>query len=547
LAVVQFEKKHLERMIGRKLTDSDYKERIPLFGCPLEKLDAANVHFEVSPNRPDMFSIEGFARAIRSFLSGKPKLTKYKVSKGKIQLKIDSSVQQVRPYVTCAVVRRVKITDDLISSLMQVQEKLHDTLGRKRKKVAIGIHDLKRVTPPFTYKAVGPDSIRFLPLDMKKEMTLREILKKHPKGIEYANVIESARKWPIIVDRKNRVLSFPPIINGELTRVTEKTKDLFIDVTGTDERAINQALNILATSFADRGCKIESVRLALTASKKTYTPNLDSWKMKVDANYVNKILGLDLDKIKIKKLLEKMDVGFDGRSAIIPAYRADVMHPIDIAEDVAIAYGYDRFTPTVPPVATNALPLEKNDYYYTVKQLMTGLGLQEVVCLTLSNVEDEFDKMNAPRQPVAETLNAVTPECNICRRDILPSLMDVLAHNQHQEYPQKIFEVGDVIVLDIKEETGAKNVKKLACAIADTKVSYAQISSVLSSFMENLGVRYELQPVEHPSFIEGRVANVIVKSKVVGIIGEIQPKALNNWKLEMPVATLEIDLDALRV
>ncbi|MFH1623136.1 MAG: phenylalanine--tRNA ligase subunit beta, partial [Candidatus Aenigmatarchaeota archaeon] len=361
MAVVQFEKRALEAMVGRKLSEADYKERIPLFGCPLDKMENSTVHYEVSPNRPDMFSIEGFGRAVRRFIApGRQKLSNYKAAPGKIMLKVDPSVQQVRPYITCAAVRNVKITDDFVASLMQVQEKLHETLGRKRKKVAIGIHDLGRVKPPFTYKAVAPDSLKFLPLDMGREMTLRAILEEHPKGIAYAPVIASAKRWPVIVDRHGSVLSFPPIINGELTRVTSRTKDIFIDVTGTDERAINQALNILATSFADRGCRIEAVQV-VAGGRRRSTPDLSTWKMKTDVSYVSRILGIKLDKKQMAALLEKMDVGFDGTNAIIPPYRTDVMHPIDIAEDVAIAYGYDKFEPTVPKVPTIAQPLEKHD------------------------------------------------------------------------------------------------------------------------------------------------------------------------------------------
>jgi len=545
MAVVQFEKRALEAMVGRRLSDADYRERIPLFGCPLEKSDATSVHYEVSPNRPDMFSIEGFARAVRRFTAGgSQKLSDYKASAAKITLTVDPSVKEVRPYIACAVVRNVKITDDLIASLMQVQEKLHETLGRKRKKVAIGIHDLSKVQPPFTYKAVAPDALKFLPLDMKKEMTLREILKLHPKGQAYARVIESAKRWPVIVDKRGRVLSFPPIINGELTRVTERTKELFVDVTGTDERAINQALNILATSFADRGCKVEAVKL-VSGGKTKSTPDLSAWKMKTDVNYVNKILGLELDKKQMAALLGKMDVGFDGASAIVPPYRTDVMHQMDIAEDVAIAYGYDKFEPEVPDVATIAQPLEKHERLYGVKQVMAGIGMQEVICLTLSNAEDEFDRMAAPRLPVAETRNAVTPECDICRRDVLPSLMDVLANNQHHEYPQRIFEAGDVVVLDAASETGARNVKKLAAAIAGTRASYADIAPVLASFMESAGVKYELRAAKNPTFIEGRVAEIIVKGSAIGVIGEIAPKVLNNWKIEMPVAAFELDLESV--
>jgi len=543
MAIVQFEKRALEAIVGRRLGEADYKERIPLFGCPLDKMENSTVHYEVSPNRPDMFSIEGFGRAVRRFVApGKQKLSNYKTEKAKLTLKVDPSVQQVRPHITCAVVRNVKITDDLVASLMQVQEKLHETLGRKRKKVAIGIHDLGKVQPPFAYKAVAPDSIKFIPLDIGRELTLREVLEQHPKGRAYASIIEHSKKWPVIVDKKDRVLSFPPIINGELTRVTGRTKDIFIDVTGTDERVISQALNILATSFADRGCRIEAVSV-VEAGRRKATPDLSAWKMKADVSYVNRMLGLKLDKKQMAALLEKMDVGFDGTNAIIPPYRTDVMHPMDVAEDVAIAYGYDRFEPTVPKVPTIAQPLEKHERLYAIKQIMAGIGFQEVVCLTLSNAEDEFDRMNAPRKPVAETLNAVTPECDICRRELLPSLMDVLANNQHYEYPQRVFEAGDVIILDPAYETGARNVKKLAAAIADTRVSYEDIASTLASFMESAGIEYELRPTKHPSFIEGRAAEIIVKGSAVGIIGEIAPKVLVNWKMEMPVAAFELDIE----
>lgn len=544
MAVLEFDKGHLNTLVGRKLTNDDYISRIPLFGCPLEKMDGETVYFEVEPNRPDMLSIEGFARAVRNNLARSPKLTNYKVVKGKNVIKVDPSVKSVRPKITCAIVRNVKITDDLIASLMQVQEKLHDTLGRKRKKVAIGIHDMKKIEGPFTYKGVKPDEKKFVPLDYAVELTTGQILKEHPKGIDYANTLEAQARHPIIVDKNDNVLSFPPIINGELTRVTEKTTDFFIDVTGTDDIAIDQALNILCTSFADRGFKIESVTI-LDGRKKKVTPNLERWEIKVDVDYVNRILGLGLKKDEIVKLLKKMDIGYDGKRATVPPYRTDVMHQIDIVEDVAIAYGYENFEPGVPNVATVGRPLEKNDNYYLIKEMTVGLGFQEVITLTLSNHIDEFDKMNVERQPVAETLNSVTPECNIFRRELLPSIMDVLANNRHYEYPQEIFEVGDTVILDKDAETGAKNVKRLAMAIADTKVSYEQMSSKLDALMRNIGVKYKLVKKDHHSYIKGRSAAVEVGNKEIGIIGEISPKVLSNWNIEMPVVALDINIDRI--
>lgn len=544
MAVLEFEKGPLNNMVGRKLTNEDYMTRIPYFGCPLEKMEEDIIHYEVSPNRPDLLSIEGFGRAIGNFISSSPKITKYNAKKGRIILKVDPTVKKVRPNITCAVVRKVKITDDLIKSLMQVQEKLHDTLGRKRKKVAIGVHDMKKVEPPFTYKGVTPNEIKFVPLDFAVEMTPGQVLKEHPKGVEYAHIVEKYSHYPIIVDKHNHVLSLPPIINGELTRVTDNTTDLFIDVTGTDDIAINQALNILVTSFADRGFEVETVTI-VEGRKKIQTPNLNRWKIKVNVGYVNKILGFDLSKTQIKNLLKKMDIEFDGRYATIPPYRADIMHQMDIVEDVAIAYGYENFKPGVPNVATVGRPLEKNDNYYLIKEMVVGLGFQEVITLTLSNHKDEFDKMNIEHQPIAETLNSVTPECNIFRRELLPSLMDVLANNRHYEYPQRIFELGDTVLLDEKSETGARNVKRLALATADTRISYEQLSSKLDALMRNIGVKYNLAKKDHPSYIKGRSASIKSDDKEIGMIGEIAPEVLANWGIEMPVVAFEITLDML--
>jgi len=540
MAVVEFEKKYLENLIGKKLSKRDYEEKIPLFGCPFEGMDETTVHFEVEPNRPDLLSIEGFSRSVSRFLDKNPDLSSYKADDAEVKVRVEKSVKKVRPEIVCAVVRNVEISEDLIASLMQVQEKLHDTLGRKRKKVAIGIHDISKVVPPFTYKGVKPEGIKFVPLDMDRSITPKEILEIHPKGISYASILENFETYPVIVDSKGDVVSFPPMINGELTRVTSNTKELFIDVTGTDIIAINQALNILVTSFADRGFKIEKVEIV--DGKKKYTPDLDRWEMKTDVSYINKILGLELDKKEIKRLLKKMDVGYDGKKANIPPYRTDIMHPIDIVEEVAISYGYENFKPTVPKVPTIGKPLEKNDFYETVKTIMIGFGFQEVINLTLSNEEDEFLKMNLEPSPVAETLNSVTPECNIFRRNVLPSLIDVISKNQHYEYPQKIFEVGDAVVLDEKGETGTRNKKFLSAVIADVKTSYEDLSSVVDGVMSNLGMKYELKAEEHPSFIKGRSARIVTKQGRIGIIGEINPEVLEKWNIGVPVVGFEIDI-----
>ena len=239
-------------LLGRKISPEDIRDSISMLGVDVECIDKEKIVMEVFPNRPDMLGIEGFARGLRGVMDIETGLPEYETSDSGITLYVEPSVKEVRPYISAGVVKNVSLTEERLISLMNIQEKLHITHGRNRKKVAIGVHDLSKVTPPFVYKAVSSKEISFVPLDTDVRMNLAEILEKHPKGAAYASILKDFRKYPIILDRKNEVLSFPPIINGELTRLSENTKDVFIEVTGTDQRAVNQAMNILATSLLDR-------------------------------------------------------------------------------------------------------------------------------------------------------------------------------------------------------------------------------------------------------------------------------------------------------
>ncbi len=538
MAVVEFALKDLEKLAGKKIT-KEHLEKLSMLGSPLEKLEKDKVFYEIFPNRPDMLSAEGFMRAARTFLGFSRGLVIYKTQSSGVKLRVEKSVSEVRPYIAAAVVRNTKLTHDVIASLIQVQEKLHDTMGRKRKKVAIGIHDLDKIKSPFTYKAVMPNSIKFVPLGKKEKMSLTEIGKKHDKG-EYVKILKGSKRWPVILDKNNNVISFPPVINGELTRVTEKTKNLFIDITGLHEGAVNNALNIIVTSLAERGFKIETVDI-----NKKKTPNLNPRKILVNLGYLNKLLDLDLSKNEFVETIGRMGLGFDGKYVLVPCYRADVMHEIDIIEDAAIGRGYDRFEPRVPKVPTIAERNDIEEFSEFVRTLIIGMGFQETVGMILTNEIDEFEKMMVKKEEVCETLNPVSVECTICRKNLLPSLMDVLGQNLHREYTQKIFEIGYVVVPDKESETGSQDLLKMAAIISDSKVSYEDISSVLDSLLRQLGLSYMFSQTKHPSFIEGRAAEIIIENENFGFIGEIHPQVLNNWKLEKPSVAFELDLQKI--
>ncbi len=541
MAVVEFSVSDLENLVGRKLTKDELSEKIPMMGFPLEKLENGKAFFEVFPNRPDMLSVEGFARSIRNFL-GIGKDPAYNFKKGSIKLVVDKSVKQVRPYAVAAAVRNIRLTDELLISLMQVQEKLHDTLGRKRRKVAIGIHDLGKVKPPFVYKAVPPAEISFVPLDMNKKLSLAEICKVHPKGVKYAHILSSYDKWPVIIDKRGEVLSFPPIINGDLTRVTENTKSIFIDVTGTDLKAVNQALNILTALFHERGCHVEKV--IIVDDRKMLTPDTSPMIIKLDINYASRLLGVQLSTPKARKLLSMMGISL-GKNADVPYYRTDILHQMDLVEELAIAYGYHNFNPELPSIATIACRDESAEISGYVREAMIGQGFQETVGMVLTNEEDEFTKMNRPKEEVCETANPLSVECTICRKNIIPSLLRVLAQNKNREYPQKIFEIGFVVILSQSSETGAHNYLKLACAISDIKAGYEDILPALDALLRSFKISYKLKKTEHPSFSPGRAAWIEISGKPVGIIGEVSPEAIEKWKIEKPVAAFELDVPEL--
>ncbi|MFC2163281.1 phenylalanine--tRNA ligase subunit beta [Candidatus Altiarchaeota archaeon] len=259
MPTVEFDTRDFAELVGGDYSLNELEEWIPMIGVGLEHIDEKTIELEVFPNRPDMLSIEGFARAFKGFLGRETSLSSYPVEDSGIVLQVSDSVAGVRPYCAAAVCRGVRFTENSLKSLMDIQEKLHTTHGRNRMKVAIGVHDLDTLCPPFTYKAVEPDSVSFVPLDMGQELSLRQILSEHPKGRDYAWTLEGKSRWPLFVDSQDVVLSFPPIINGQHSRLTRDTSNLFIEMTGTSQIALDQALNIILSSLNDRGGDILSV------------------------------------------------------------------------------------------------------------------------------------------------------------------------------------------------------------------------------------------------------------------------------------------------
>jgi phenylalanyl-tRNA synthetase beta chain len=388
-----------------------------------------------------------------------------------------------------------------------------------------------------------------VPLEFEEEMTPKEILEKHPKGKEFGHLLGGCKEYPIFIDSADEVLSIPPIINSNYTgKITEETKNAFIECSGFDFRFLIPALNVVVSALADRKAEIQSVKIVYP-DKTIVTPDLAPQKTSVDVDYVNDVSGLKLSGKEICKLLEQANYKTELKGKKIelmyPAYRQDIMHPRDVVEDVIISFGYNKIEPVVPKLKTESGIGEKEKMSNRIAEVMAGFGFQEILSYTLTSRENIFKKMNLKEEKIVEIENPVSLNWNVFSSWMLPSLMDFYSNNQHSKFPQKIFEVGNVVMIDEKQETKTKDVGTVAAAISDSKVSYGEIAAVLDAFMKAAKVKYKLKRSKHPSFIEGRVAEILVKNKSIGFIGEIHPSVLKNWKIEMPVAAFEINIEEI--
>jgi phenylalanyl-tRNA synthetase beta chain len=503
-------------------------------------------------NRPDIWNIEGLARALRGFIGIEKGLRPYAVGKSMVEIHVDRRLRDIRPFIGCSIVKDVKLTDTIIRGLMHLQDKLDQTYGRNRQRTSIGLYDFSLITQPLYYAVAKPTEISFVPLGFEEEMNLKEILERHPKGIEYGHIVKKHSVYPILLDSKQKVLSFPPIINSnDLGRVTEETKHVLVEVTGTMHETVLTTLKIVTLSLIDRGGKAYSATVHYPHENlKVVTPKLEAWLMDLNVEYVNKVLGLQLTARQVADLLGKAGFGIKklGRSEVsvqIPCYRIDVMHPIDLVEDIAIVYGYNKIKPLWRKLPTTGGVKAEEGLLNVARDLMVGLGFQEVLTYMMTNSENLFDKMNCKKERIIEVANPKVQTLTCLRNWLLPSLLEFLSNNLHVEYPQKIFELDAVTLLDEKRETKTRDQKRLAAVVAHSNANFSEIKSALDALFMNFGLEWQIRETKHPSFIDGRVGAAIVHSKNVGILGEIHPKVLEAWKLENPTAAFELNIEKI--
>lgn len=629
-------KSHLFNLLGRQYTDHEFDELCFEFGVEVDEIASQVIDFGVKnikeehevyiiaipANRYDLLCLEGFARALKIFLGLEASPNYRKLTPSiRESLVVEASTAAIRPYCVAAILRNVTFTPYNYKSFIDLQDKLHQNICRKRTYVAIGTHDYDTIQGPFRYRALPPQEITFVPLTDDGSNTAynglellnyyrEDALVKHLKP--YTDIIYDSPVYPVVVDSNDTVLSLPPIINSKHSRIQLTTRNIFIECTATDLTKANIVLDTMVTMFSqycESPFTVEEVEvryengpattptgdlLLIPENRTQITPLLSTRKCSTSVEEVNNIIGIELDPHEICRLCDRMQLGpstyTPGASCgvitvTVPPTRSDILHAVDIVEDIAIAYGYNKIPQALPRTLTVGGPLPINLFTDLLRAEISRAGYMEMLTHGLCSVNENFTYLNHPVQDdVAVYLaNPVNVEYEIVRTTLLPGALKTLAHNKSISHKDgiKLFEISDVVTKDPLNEIGARNQRKLIglysaptssleiihglidrifrCCQIIPKESYGLTSLSVEEFnglkrICRSDVCYELQPNSDPLFFPGMGGDVILRkatsggvdeSVVVGIMGVIHPEVLKNFDISYPCCVVEMDLEAL--
>ncbi|MFW9930176.1 MAG: phenylalanine--tRNA ligase subunit beta, partial [Candidatus Thorarchaeota archaeon] len=545
---------------GKPATKDEILNEFPYFGVPINEIDKDNnVFIEIFANRPDNLSVEGLARAYAGFTNRKIGIPEYQIeSTEPFDVFIPIEMKKYRPFLAFAKVTNLNLNEDIVKSIFTFQEKLHVTHCRNRQKASIGLYDIDagKLNAPITLKMANFEELSFIPLDETKMMSIGEMLRNTPKGKEYAHLVPKD-KAPVLIDKNNQILSVVPILNGNDSRITENTQNLFVDCTGTDWNTMIKAFNMVVTSLVERGGKVHPAILHYEydtpLGKNVFLPDFTPEKFSLDPELTNKKLGKKFSPSEQVEYLKRMRLDAKivnkGKKKklldiAVPSYRTDFIHAMDFIEEIAIGYNYKNFTPTIPNVVT----IGKESLWQILKRklayLYTGIGAYECMTFMLTSEDKNFIKMNLDvnYSDVVQIANPLTILTTICRNWLTPSIIETFNRNKKFSYPQKFFETSTVTHLDSDSPTGTTDEWNFCYLESSNQVNFNSARAALATLEFNFDFRFTLKSTKLPYLIEGRSADIFFKNKKIGFIGEFHPKVLLNWELELPVVGFEIEL-----
>lgn len=519
-------------------------DMLPFAALDIEGIDNNIIRVEYNPNRPDFSSDYGIARTLRGLLGIETGSPKFRLAgKSGLAIKVDAAVKKIRPFIVALVARNGELDDETIKQLIAMQEDLHNGIGRRRLKASIGMHNLDVIKFPITYRTTCGDH-SFTPLGQSAEQSIDQIMKESETGRQYGHILLGFDKFPIIVDAAGTTLSIPPIINGNVTKVDQNCHNLFVEVTATNQKTAEDVLAIIAITLHDAGFGIRTV--TVDSGKKVETPQIKPKIISANISYVDNILGLTLDAKQIIKYLKKsrLDAIARGKKIIcmIPRYRTDIRHPIDIAEEVAIGYGIFNIEPTFPVSPAAGQRNSLSIYFDAIRETLAGLGMLESLGFSLTSKEVQYDAFGIADKDALAVDGSKSIEHEILRDSLVPSLMQSLSRNVHEEYPQRLFEIGKVF----HKNGSITESWNVGSVVAHANAGYTEARSLIQALVKScFGKDVTTRKAVGPMFIEGRCAEIHFDGMAVGLIGEVIPLALESFKLRVPVSAFEMNLSAI--
>lgn len=567
-------KRHLLfEALGQSFTEEQFDELCFEFGLELDEVvketndegkEEVVYKIDIGANRYDLLCLEGIVRALLVF-QGKLLAPKYSLTKPETmeQLILEPSVLEVRPHVIGAVLRGVTFNKARYNSFIDLQDKLHMNLARRRTLASVGTHDLDTIKGPFTYMAKQPDSIKFRPLSQSKEFTSSQLMElystdSHLKA--FVPIIKDSPLHPVIYDSNGVVLSLPPIINGEHSKISLNTQNIFFEVTATDLTKASIVLDTLVTMFSqycDKPFTVEPVQTHLPSGEVLTYPKLAQRTETISPYKANSTIGVSLSSDRIAELLTKMCLpskvdSKDSITVTIPPTRADVLHPCDIYEDVAIAHGYNNIAKTIPKTLTVAQQLPVNKLTDQLREATAQAGFTEALTFSLCSRDDIASKMrkNIEKLPAVHISNPKTLEFQVARTSLLPGLLKTVQANRKMPLPLKLFEISDVVLKDTGAEVGARNERRMAAVFYNKSPGFEIIHGLLDRIMQLLEVPntgdtsgYQITQGNDGTYFPGRAADIVAYGQVVGSLGVLHPDVVTAFDLTLPCSAIEINIE----
>jgi len=559
--------------LGQTFTEEQFDELCFEFGLELDEVvtetndegrEEVVYKIDIGANRYDLLCLEGIVRALLVF-QGKLAAPQYSLVQPKSvqQLVVDPSVLGVRPHVIGAVLRGVSFNKARYNSFIDLQDKLHMNLARRRTLASVGTHDLDTIQGPFKYMAKPPEDIKFRPLNQSKEYTSQQLMELYSSDSHlkaFLPIIKDSPLHPVIYDSKGVVLSLPPIINSEHSKIRLDTKNIFFDVTATDLTKASIVLDTLVTMFSqycDQPFTVEPVQTLLPDGEVLTYPKLAVRTETISSTKANAMIGTELSTERVAELLTKMCLASkvtsgDGITVTIPPTRADVLHPCDIYEDVAIAHGYNNIVKTIPKTLTVAQQLPVNKLTDQLREATAQAGFTEALTFSLCSRDDLAARMRRKIEdiPAVHIANPKTLEFQVARTSLLPGLFKTLQANRKMPLPLKLFEISDVVVKDAGAEVGARNERRLAAVFYNKSPGFEIIHGLLDRVMQLLEVPnttdssgYQLRQGDNTALFPGRAADIIAYGQVVGSLGVVHPEVVTAFDLTLPCSVIEINIE----